>query len=318
MKKVNSTGVWVEDYRPTKISDTILPARLKEPFQKMVDKGEIQNLLLEGPPGCGKTTAAKALCLELGAEYIVINGSDESGIDVLRTKVRTFASNRSMLSEAKHKVVIFDEADYLNAMSTQPALRNFIEEFAPTCRFIFTCNYVSRIIEPLHSRLTLVPFRFSSEEIKQMAVEFYTRACEILKNEGITFSKESVAGLVRKFFPDFRRVLNELQAYSNRSGGIDSAILSNLGGQKIESLFQFMKAKDFKAIRQFFEDNSDLSPAELFEGMFRGIRDALEPSSIPGAVLILANYQYKSAFVANQTINGVACCVELMIESKFK
>jgi len=151
-----------------------------------------------------------------------------------------------------------------------------------------------------------------------MAVDFYTRACQILTDEGIKFSKEAVAGLVRKFFPDFRRVLNELQAYSNHSGGIDSAILSNLGGQKIENLFQLMKNKDFKAIRQFFEDNCDMSPAELFEGMFRGIRDALEPSSIPGAVLILANYQYKSAFVANQIINGVACCVELMIESKFK
>ena len=307
--------LWVEKYRPKTIDECILPESIKSTFQSMVDSGESQNLLLSGSAGCGKTTIAKALCSELDTDYIMINCSEDGNIDTLRTKIRNFASTVS-LSGAK-KIVILDEFDYSNAQSTQPALRGFIEEFSNNCRFILTCNFKNRIIEPLHSRCTNVNFSVPKKEKPKLASQFMDRVKYVLDNEGVPYEEKVLAELILKHFPDFRRVLNELQRYSI-AGSIDVGILTQIGEIHIKDLVDHMKKKDFTSARKWAVDNLDNSPSELFRKVYDGLYDHLTPSSIPQAVLILAEYQYKSAFVADQEINLVACIVELMMGCEFK
>jgi len=307
--------LWVEKYRPKTIDECILPESIKSTFKSMVESGESQNLLLSGSAGCGKTTIAKALCNELDTDNIIINCSEDGNIDTLRTKIRNFASTVS-LSGAK-KIVILDEFDYSNAQSTQPALRGFIEEFSNNCRFILTCNFKNRIIEPLHSRCTSINFSVPKKEKPKMATQFMERVKYVLENEGIPYEEKVVAELIMKHFPDFRRVLNELQRYSI-AGSIDVGILTQIGEIHIKDLVEHMKSKDFTSARKWAVDNLDNSPSELFRKVYDGLYDHLAPSSIPQAVLILAEYQYKSAFVADQEINLVACIVELMMGCEFK
>ena len=307
--------LWVEKYRPKTIDECILPESIKSTFKSMVESGESQNLLLSGSAGCGKTTIAKALCNELDTDNIIINCSEDGNIDTLRTKIRNFASTVS-LSGAK-KIVILDEFDYSNAQSTQPALRGFIEEFSNNCRFILTCNFKNRIIEPLHSRCTSINFSVPKKEKPKMASQFMERVKYVLDKEGIPYEEKVVAELIMKHFPDFRRVLNELQRYSI-AGSIDVGILTQIGEIHIKDLVEHMKSKDFTSARKWAVDNLDNSPSELFRKVYDGLYDHLAPSSIPQAVLILAEYQYKSAFVADQEINLVACIVELMMGCEFK
>ena len=307
--------LWVEKYRPKTIDECILPESIKSTFKSMVDSGESQNLLLSGSAGCGKTTIAKALCNELDTDNIIINCSEDGNIDTLRTKIRNFASTVS-LSGSK-KIVILDEFDYSNAQSTQPALRGFIEEFSNNCRFILTCNFKNRIIEPLHSRCTSINFSVPKKEKPKMATQFMERVKYVLDKEGIPYEEKVVAELIMKHFPDFRRVLNELQRYSI-AGSIDVGILTQIGEIHIKDLVEHMKSKDFTNARKWAVDNLDNSPSELFRKVYDGLYDHLAPSSIPQAVLILAEYQYKSAFVADQEINLVACIVELMMGCEFK
>ena len=307
--------LWVEKYRPKTIDECILPESIKSTFKSMVDSGESQNLLLSGSAGCGKTTIAKALCNELDTDNIIINCSEDGNIDPLRTKIRNFASTVS-LSGSK-KIVILDEFDYSNAQSTQPALRGFIEEFSNNCRFILTCNFKNRIIEPLHSRCTSINFSVPKKEKPKMATQFMERVKYVLDKEEIPYEEKVVAELIMKHFPDFRRVLNELQRYSI-AGSIDVGILTQIGEIHIKDLVEHMKSKDFTNARKWAVDNLDNSPSELFRKVYDGLYDHLAPSSIPQAVLILAEYQYKSAFVADQEINLVACIVELMMGCEFK
>ena len=305
--------LWVEKYRPQTISDCILPDGLKQTFQEYVDAGEISNMLLCGTAGTGKTTVARALCNELGCDYIVINGSDESGIDVLRTKIRDFASTVSF--ESKAKVVILDEADYLNPNSTQPALRAFIEEFSGNCRFIFTCNFKNRIIEPLHSRTAVIDFKIDKKDRPEMAQKFMGRMQYILTQEGIPYEQNVLAELLMKHFPDYRRVLNELHRYS-RSGSIDSGILSNIAEINTKGLIDSLKDKDWKKMRQWVVNNVDNDP----QGVYRKVYDALidKVKQVPHLVLLIADYQYKSAFVADQEINLTACLTDIMASVEFK
>jgi len=305
--------LWVEKYRPQTISDCILPDGLKKTFQEYVDAGEISNMLLCGTAGTGKTTVARALCNELGCDYIVINGSDESGIDVLRTKIRDFASTVSF--ESKVKVVILDEADYLNPNSTQPALRAFIEEFSGNCRFIFTCNFKNRIIEPLHSRTAVIDFKIDKKDRPEMAQKFMGRMQYILTQEGIPYEQNVLAELLMKHFPDYRRVINELQRYS-RSGSIDSGILSNIAEINTKGLIDSLKDKDWKKMRQWVVNNVDNDP----QGVYRKVYDALidKVKQVPHLVLLIADYQYKSAFVADQEINLTACLTDIMASVEFK
>ena len=305
--------LWVEKYRPQTISDCILPDYLKKTFQEYVDAGEISNMLLCGTAGTGKTTVARALCNELGCDYIVINGSDESGIDVLRTKIRDFASTVSF--ESKAKVVILDEADYLNPNSTQPALRAFIEEFSGNCRFIFTCNFKNRIIEPLHSRTSVIDFKIEKKDRPEMAQKFMGRMQYILTQEGIPYEGNVLAELLMKHFPDYRRVLNELQRYS-RSGSIDSGILSNIAEINTKELIDSLKDKDWKKMRQWVVNNVDNDP----QGVYRKVYDSLidKVKQVPHLVLLIADYQYKSAFVADQEINLTACLTDIMASVEFK
>ena len=302
-----SDFLWVEKYRPRKINECILPSELKSYFSNIVAKGEIQNMLLCGSAGTGKTTVARALCEELKTDYIVINGSEESGIDVLRTKIKQFASTVSFSGNTK--VVILDEADYLNPNSTQPALRGFIEEFSNNCRFIFTCNYKNRIIQPLHSRCAVVEFKLPSEEKQKVAAQFFNRVSGILTHEEIQFDKKVVAKVVEKHFPDFRRTLNELQRYS-QSGMIDEGILINLSDANMSELISSIKEKDWKRMRMWVVNNLDNDPQTLF----RKIYDSLVPltNQVPQLVLTVADYQYKAAFVSDQEINLVACLTEIM------
>ena len=305
--------LWVEKYRPQTISECILPDGLKKTFQEYVDAGEISNMLLCGTAGTGKTTVARALCNELGCDYIVINGSDESGIDVLRTKIRDFASTVSF--ESKPKVVIMDEADYLNPNSTQPALRAFIEEFSGNCRFIFTCNFKNRIIEPLHSRTSVIDFKIDKKDRPEMAQKFMGRMQYILTQEGIPYEQNVLAELLMKHFPDYRRVINELQRYS-KSGSIDSGILSNIAEINTKGLIDSLNDKDWKKMRQWVVNNVDNDP----QGVYRKVYDALidKVKQVPHLVLLIADYQYKSAFVADQEINLTACLTDIMASVEFK
>tara|TARA_R110002020_G_scaffold49638_6_gene141110 strand:+ start:2961 stop:3893 length:933 start_codon:yes stop_codon:yes gene_type:complete len=306
--------LWTEKYRPQAIKDCILPDRVKKPFQEYVNTSNIPNLLLSGGAGVGKTTVAKAMCQEIGCDSIIINGSDESGIDTFRVKIKNYASSVSLAGG--RKVIIIDEADYLNPNSTQPALRNAIEEFASNCSFIFTCNYKNRIIEPLHSRCAVVDFTLRNGEKVQMASQFMKRIVGVLDNEGVEYDQKVVAELIKKHFPDFRRVINELQRYSN-FGKIDIGILSQIGDVPIEKIVGFIEEKNFKEIRKWVATN-DIDSNALFRKLYDVLYEKLKPHSIPKAVLILADYQYKAAFVSDQEINTVACLTELMVECDFK
>lgn len=306
--------LWVEKYRPHTIEDCILPDEVKTTFQQFIAKKEIPNLLLTGSAGTGKTTLARALCEELGCDYIVINGSDEGRqIDTLRTKIRGFASAVSF--EGKTKVVILDEADYLNRESVQPALRAFIETFSSNCRFIFTCNYINRIITPLHSRTTVVDFKIAPSDRPVLASKFMERMKYILSNEGIEYSEKVLAELLMKYFPDYRRVINELQRYSV-AGKIDEGVLSNFQEINAKQLIESLREKDWKKMRQWVANNVDTDP----QGIFRQIYDTLLPEikSIPQLVLLIADYQYKAAFVADQEINLTACLTEIMANVEFE
>ena len=313
-----SDFLWVEKYRPKKIQDCILSEDLKQTFIEFVKKKEIPNLLLSGTPGTGKTTVARALCEEIGVDYIIINGSDEGRqIDTLRNKIKNFASTISLTKEANHKVVIIDEADYMNAESVQPALRNFIETFFNNCRFIFTCNFKSRIIEALHSRCTVIDFRITNGQKAKTAAQLMDRLSIILKDENIEFDKKVLAEVIQKHYPDFRRTINELQRYSVR-GKIDSGILFSLKEENYKDLIVKLKDKDFNGMRKWVSQNLDHGPTHLFKEIYNLLYLHLDPKSIPQAVLIIAGYQYKAAFVADQEINMVACLTEIMAGCKFK
>ena len=307
--------LWVEKYRPQTINEAILPFELKQTFQQFVDNRNCPNLLLSGSAGCGKTTVAKAMLEELGCTYMMINGSEESGIDVLRNKIKNFASTVSM--DGNRKYVILDEADYLNPQSTQPALRGFIEEFSKNCGFILTCNFKNRIIEPLHSRCSSIEFRIPNEEKPQLAMDFMNRLEVILNNEQVHYDKKVVATLIQKFFPDWRRVLNELQRYSV-SGKIDAGVLVNIADSNIKELMHSLREKEFTNVRKWIVQNLDNDPVRIFRRIYDSLYDFLDGSTIPHAVVILADYSYKSAFVSDQEINLLACMTELMGQVKFK
>ena len=305
--------LWTEKYRPQTIEECILPERLKKPFQEYVNQKNIPNLLLAGGAGVGKTTVAKAMCNEIGCDYMVINGSDESGIDTFRTKIKNYASSMSLTGG--RKVIIIDEADYLNPNSTQPALRNAIEEFASNCSFIFTCNYKNRIIEPLHSRCAVIEFSLKNGEKAKMASAFFKRVQSVLQSEKVDFEDKVIAELTKKHFPDFRRILNELQRYS-QFGKIDTGILAQIGDVSITEVVKFIRDKDFGAIRKWVATN-EVDSGTLFRKIYDSMYDVMKPQSIPQAVLILADYQYKSAFVADHEINTVACLTEIMVNCEF-
>lgn len=310
--------LWVEKYRPKTIQDCILTKDLADTFLKFSKKGEIPNLLLSGSAGTGKTTVARALCEELKCDYIIINGSDEGRqIDVLRNKIKDFASTVSLNGDSNHKIVIIDEADYMNPESVQPALRNFIETYHKNCRFIFTCNYKNKILPALHSRCTVVDFKIVNGQKKILAVEFMKRLSVILKGEDVGFDNKVLSELIMKYFPDFRRTINELQRYSVR-GKIDSGILYNLSEVNIKQLISSIKEKRYNDMRKWVVTNIDKEPTQLFRSIYDNLEKSLDAKSIPQAILILAGYQYKSAFVADQEINMVACLTEMMANCKFK
>ena len=312
---MNTDFLWVEQYRPKTISDCILPDSLKTLFSSFVKKGELSNLLFSGTPGIGKTTVAKALCEELNCDWIMINGSEEGGIDVLRNKIKNFASTVS-LSGGK-KVVILDEADYLNPQSTQPALRGFVEEFHKNCRFILTCNFKNRLIEPLHSRFSTIDFKIANKDRPVLASKLFAKVGIILKEQTVPFDEAVVAELINKHFPDYRRILNELQRYSV-SGKIDTGILTNISDDNLNKLITLLKEKDFTSMRKWVVNNLDNYPVIVFRRIYDTMYENLESETIPHAVLILADYSYKSAFVADQEVNLVACLTEIMSQCKFK
>ena len=309
--------LWVEKYRPKTIEECILPENIKKTFRDFLNKGEVPNLLLSGPAGCGKTTVAKALCLELGVDVYVINGSDEGRfLDTVRNNAKNFASTVSLSSESKHKVIIIDEADNTTP-DVQLLLRASIEEFSRNCRFIFTCNYKNKIIEPLHSRCAVVEFGIKGKQKQEIAAEFFKRLNGILDTERIQSDKKVLAELINKHFPDWRRVLNECQRYSV-GGKIDSGILAHFSDVKVNDLIKNLKEKDFKEVRKWCVNNLDNDSSVLLRRIYDSLSDTLVPSSIPAAVLILAKYQYQVAFVADQEINLLACLTEIMVECEFK
>ena len=313
-----SDFLWVEKYRPRKISDCILSEDLKSTFLKFLDNKELPNLLLSGTAGTGKTTVARALCEELGVDYIIINGSDECRhIDTLRTTIKNFASSVSLDGNSNHKVVIIDEADYMNPDSVQPALRNFIETFYKNCRFIFTCNFKNKIIPALHCRCTVIDFRITNGQKVKTASAFMKRLGELLKAENIEFDNRVLAELIQRHYPDFRRTINELQRYSVR-GKIDSGILVSLSEINNKELVKLLKEKRFGDMRKWVIQNLDKDPSSLFSSIYDILYKHLQPQSIPAAVLTIADYQYKSAFVADHEINMVACLTQIMAECKFK
>ena len=307
--------LWVEKYRPQKVSECILPDQLKEPFESYVSSGNIPNLLLCGGPGMGKTTIAKAMCKEIGLDYLVINGSQESGIDLLRVKLENYCSSVSLIGG--RKVVIIDEADYLNPQSTQPALRGFMEEFHENCGFILTCNYKNRIIPALQSRCSVIDFTIPQKEKIKLAEEFFKRVMFILNENKIKFSEKVVAELINNYFPDWRKVLNELQRYSV-SGEIDAGILVNLGEKNIKDLMAMMKNKEFTNVRKWVVDSLDNDSDKLFRSLYDNLYEYIDPTSIPHVVVVLGEYQYKAAFVADLEINMMACLTEIMGRVKFK
>ena len=306
--------LWVEKYRPKTIEECILPDRIKTLFQQISLEGRIPNMILSGGPGMGKTTVAKALCNEVGCDFLMINGSEESGIDVLRTKIRGYASTVSF--DGGRKVVILDEADYLNPQSTQPALRSFIEEFEKHCSFIMTCNYINRIIEPLHSRCQTIDFKINKEEKLNVGSNFGKRLYTILDQEKVDYDKKVVAEVLMKHFPDYRRVLNELQKYS-KYGNIDSGILSQVSELDLSELMKYMKDKKFNEVRKWVVNNLDNDPQKVYRKIYDIAEKYVQTSSIPQLVLILADSQYKSAFAADHELNLVACLVEVMVECQF-
>ena len=305
--------LWTEKYRPKNIEDCILPELLKKPFQEYVTQKNIPNLLLTGGAGVGKTTVAKAMCNEIGCDFMIINGSDENGIDMVRNKITNYAS--SMSFTGGRKVIIIDEADYLSA-NAQAAFRNAIEEFAGNCSFIFTCNFKNKIIEPLHSRCAVIEFTLKASEKSSMATQFFKRIQTILSSEEIAYETPVVAELIKKHFPDFRRVINELQRFS-KFGKIDTGVLSQIVDVSLNDIIKFIKDKDFGAIRKWVASN-DIDPAALYRKLYDNLYEVLKPQSIPQAVIIIADYQYKQAFVADQEINLVACLTELMVSLEFK
>ena len=307
--------LWVEKYRPQKIDDCVLPESLKNTFKQYVSQGELPHFLLSGTAGIGKTTVAKALCNEIGADYILINGSEESGIDTLRVKIRGFASTVSLTDAPK--IIIIDEADYLQANSTQPALRSFIEEFSANCRFIFTCNFKNRILEAIHSRCACIDFKIDAKDKQVLLGLFFKRASQILKQENVGFDQKVVAELITKHFPDYRRVLNELQRYSV-SGKIDSGILVNMSQESFKDLIKLMKEKDFTNVRKWVGKNSDSDTVALFRELYDTSVTYMVAESIPSLVLVLADYQYKAAFVADHELNIMAALTEIMANCKFK
>ena len=312
-----SDFIWVEKYRPKTIDECILPENIKKTFRDFLNTGEIPNMLLAGPPGVGKTTVAKALCNELGVDYYVINGSDEGRfLDTVRNNAKNFASTVSLASEAKHKVIIIDEADN-TGNDVQLLLRAFIEEFASNCRFIFTCNYKNKILAPLHSRCAVVEFSVKGKEKQTIAAEFFKRLNFILDKEQIEADKKVLVQLINKHFPDWRRILNECQRYSV-GGKIDSGILATFTDIAVNDLIKNLKEKNFPEVRKWINSNMDNDTTVLLRRIYDVLYDTLVPNTIPAAVLVIAKYQYQAAFVADQEINMLACLTEIMIECEFK
>ena len=304
--------LWVEKYRPQQIADCILSDELKQTFEKIVASGDLPHMLFSGTAGTGKTTVAKALCNQLNLDWIIINGSEDGNIDTLRGKIKQFASTVSL--QGGVKVVILDEADYLNAQSTQPALRGFIEEFSSNCRFILTCNFKNRIIEPLHSRCGVYEFNTSKKNTAVLMQQMFDRACMILDSEGVEYDKKDLLPIISKFGPDWRRCLNELQRRSVL--GFDVSSTADMGGS-IEDLIKTLKDKNFKEMRKWVVNNIDTDASAIFRGLYDNANNSIEPQSVPQLILILADYQYKHAFVADHELNVVACLTEVMANVKF-